>query len=133
MSGSVCSLGARVSTKEAAELWRKTLEVLRSIMINRDRLGEMERMISQVTGDMAEASRRGILNNPGDTYEQLHVLARLSSTIEHLRREMEELEKVEKKMQAVQKRIEMDSMIMNQIREQLRKKLQIVVKEKSDF
>jgi hypothetical protein len=47
---------------------------------------------------------------------------------------MEELERLERKIQALEKRIEMDQLIMDQIREQLRKKLQVVIREeKSDL
>lgn len=122
-----------VGTRENVELLGKALATLRSITTCRGKLDEMEKMINYLTTEIAESSRQGMLNNPSDVYDQLHALARLSTIIENLRKGMEELERLEKKLQAVQKRIEMDFTIMEQIREQLRKKLQVVVKEeKSD-
>lgn len=118
-----------VGTRENVELWERTLATLKSITTCRVRLDEVEKMVNQLTAEIAESSRRGVLNNPGDVYEQLYALAKLNTTIENLRRGLEDLERLEKKLQAAQKRIEMDFMIMEQIREQLRKKLQIVVKE----
>jgi uncharacterized protein (DUF342 family) len=126
--------GARVNARGDAEIWMKMLEMLRTIRVSKEKLEELERMVNRLTAEMAEASRRGVLPNPGDAYEQLQALARLSSAIERIGREMEELERLERKIQALEKRIEMDQLIMDQIREQLRKKLQVVVREeKSDL
>ncbi|MGQ9787723.1 MAG: hypothetical protein ACUVQM_00165 [Candidatus Hadarchaeaceae archaeon] len=121
-----------MNTKVNLELWEKTLTTLKSITSCKEKIVEVEKIINQLTTEIAESSRRSMLNNPGDIYEQLHALARLSAIIENLNREMEELEMLEKKLHAVQKRIEMDFTIMEQIREQLQKKLKIIAKESSE-
>ncbi|MEM3421468.1 MAG: hypothetical protein QW835_04555 [Candidatus Hadarchaeum sp.] len=116
-----------MGTEEIAKLWAEITTTLDSMIIPKEKLTKMEKLLNQIKDNMADASKRGMLNNPSDAYEQLHVLARLGSTLENLQREMEELERLEKKMQALKKRIETDFLIMDQIREQLKKKLQIVV------
>lgn len=123
----------RVGTRDSVEIWEKTLAALRSIATCKDKLDEAEKMVNHLTAEIAESSRRGILNNPADVYDQLCTLARLSTTIGDLRRGLGELESLEKKLHAIQKRIEMDFMIMEQIREQLKKKFKIIADKSSEI
>jgi len=117
-----------MDTKKRDELWRKTLALLKAMSTNKDKLVEMEELVNQMVKDFSESIKREGSYVLGNSYEHQYLLAKLQSTIEHLRKEVEDMEKLEKNLQAAYQKMDADLKIREQIREQLRKKLQFVTK-----
>jgi hypothetical protein len=111
------------------ELWRKTLVMLRAININPEKFSELENLVNKIKTDLSESMRLGGSQYTNNAYERQYLVAKLQANLEDLHKKSKELEELEKNMQTMCQRIDADIRIREQIREQLKKKLQIVVED----
>lgn len=118
-----------VDARERTDLWRKTLELLNTIKIDRERFSEMEALVEKIKTDLAESARADRSTSSNNSYEQHYLVAKLQSTLEGFRREAEELGRLEKSLQTLCQKMGTELKIREQIREQLRKKLEIVARK----
>jgi hypothetical protein len=112
----------RLDIKERADLWRKTMVMLKTISVDRGKLAEVEELVSGLTKEVTDSIKLGS-SDPASSYEQQYLLARLQSTLEDFRKNSEELEQLVKNLQMTYQKIERDVRVREQIMDQLKRKL----------
>lgn len=119
-----------VNSGSSAELWRRAAMVLKELRGSFEKINEMERLVNQIKNELVEKAGQEHYYAQNNFYEKNYLLAKLQASLENFRREMEELKGMEKSLQALCQRVDLDEKIHEQIKEQLRKKMQIILKEK---
>lgn len=104
--------------------------VLKELRGSFEKINEMERLVNQIKNELVEKASQEHYYAQNNFYEKNYLLAKLQASLENFRREMEELKGMEKSLQALCQRVDLDEKIHEQIKEQLRKKMQIILKEK---
>ena len=117
-----------VDARDRSELWRRTLEILNLVKIDKKRFSEMEDLVNRIKDDLAESTRSERFHPSENSYEHHYLVAKLQSTLEGFRREAEELERLEKSLQTLYQKMGTELKIREQIREQLKRKLEIVAR-----
>ena len=120
----------RLDIRENSEPWRRALLNIKEMRTSLKRIDEMQRLLTQLKNELEASAGLGHSQDSRNLYEKHYLLANMQASVDRLRSEAAELESLERGLATLAHKVDLDARIREQIREQLKKKMQVVFNNK---